>query len=246
MVTKSGGKEFHGGVYEYFRNQVLDANTWLRNRQGDPREARRFNQFGYVISGPVSIPGKWNRDRKTLFFLWAQEWVRFRQELTAIVTVPSPAMRRGDFSELLNPANPFFRRVQTVNDPTTARPFSNNAIPADRLSPTGLALLRVFPDPTPGFLLGTANYFLTRPQPEDQRKDTIALDFLPAANHTFRFRHQNFSSRFVRWSSDRVGRRGAPAARRRPGRRRRIRPPRRRRWRDRWAGRRRECSPGRG
>ena len=193
IVTRSGTRDFHGSFYEYFRNNTLDANSWTRNRAGQPRAASKFNQFGYNINGPIYIPGKWNTDRNKLFFLWTQEWVKFRTEPTSIITVPSLRMRQGDFSELLDPANSFFNRVRIVNDPTTGAPFPNNIIPAARLSPNGLGFLRAYPEPTPGFLLGTNNFIQTRPQPTDQRKDTIAIDFIPSDKHTFRLRHQNYS-----------------------------------------------------
>jgi len=190
IVTKSGTRGFHGTAYEYFRNNVLDANTWGRNQARLPREARKFNQFGYMVNGPVFIPGVFNKDRNKLFFLWSQEWVRFRRDVTSTVVVPSLAMRRGDFSELLNSANPFFSGVRTVRDPETSQPFPNNVIPQGRLSTNGLGFLRGYPEPTPGFLQGRNNFIQTRPQPENQRKDTISLDWVPSEKHSFRFRHQ--------------------------------------------------------
>lgn len=192
IVTKSGSRDFHGTAYEYFRNNVLDANSWSRNRAGQTREARKFNQFGYMLSGPAYIPGVFNQDRNKLFFLWSQEWVRFRQDVTAQAVVPSLAMRRGDFSELLSP-NPFFTGTTIVRDPVSGDAFSNNVIPTGRLSPNGLALLNAYPAPTPGFLQGRNNHIQTRPQPQNQRKDTISLDFVPNERHTFRFRHQNYN-----------------------------------------------------
>ncbi len=193
MVTKSGSRDFHGSFYEYFRNDKLDANSWSRNRAGQDRQANKFNQFGYILSGPVYIPNKWNTDRNKLFWLWSQEWIRYRRESTSIITVPSAAMRRGDFSELLNPTNTFFGRVRTVKDPDTGAPFPNNVIPSSRLSPNGLGFLKAYPEPVPGFLQGTNNFIQTRPLPTNQRKDTISIDFIPTVNHTFRFRHQNYA-----------------------------------------------------
>ncbi|HWR52955.1 MAG TPA: carboxypeptidase-like regulatory domain-containing protein, partial [Bryobacteraceae bacterium] len=197
IVTRSGTRDFHGSLYEYFRNNVLDANSWERNRSTNPSQnekppARKFNQFGYIVDGPVYIPGVWNTDRNKLFFLWSQEWVRFREEATETSTVPTALMREGNFSELLGP-NTFFSTPRTINDPDTGQPFPGNVIPAGRLSSNGLALLRAYPLPTPGFIQGTNNFIQTRPQPTNQRKDTIALDFNPVEKHSFRFRHQNYS-----------------------------------------------------
>ncbi|MEZ5354788.1 MAG: TonB-dependent receptor [Bryobacteraceae bacterium] len=192
MVTKSGGRDFHGSAYEYFRNDKLDANSWGNNRAGAKRNAARFNQFGYNIGGPVYIPGKWNTDKNKLFFLWSQEWVKYRREQSTSVTVPSAAMRRGDFSELLNASNPYFGRVRTINDPTTSQAFPGNVIPASRLSANGAGLLNAYPDPTAGYLVGRANFFQIRPNPQDQRKDTVSIDFVPTQSHTFRFRLQRY------------------------------------------------------
>lgn len=206
FVTKSGSNQFHGTAYDYLRNRSLDANTWARNRARTDcpaysvnpdckasREKNNFNQFGYNFSGPVFIPGKFNADRNKLFFLWSQEWVKRRRDVTSIQTVPSAAMRNGDFSELLNPANTFFSRVRTINDPNTGSPFPGNIIPAARVSPNGKGLLNSYPLPVAGFQQGTANFIQTRPQPENQRKDTVSVDFNPTDKQTFRVRWQNYN-----------------------------------------------------
>jgi hypothetical protein len=198
IITKSGTRDFHGTAYEYFRNSALDANSWSRNKSPDPGQNRnaapfRFNQFGYNINGPIFVPKVWNKDRNKLFFLFGQEYIRYRQDLQNNLTttglVPSLAMRQGDFSELLNPNNIFFNGVRVINDPTTGSPFPNNVIPRNRLSPNGIGLLNIFPAPN---VPGSPNYFQNAPGPQDQRKDTGSVDWYPAEKHYVRFRVLNF------------------------------------------------------
>lgn len=207
IVTKSGTRDVHGSMYEFMRNSAFDANSFTRNRLDTsgttpcnqfPKAANcrpepfRFNQFGYNASGPVLLPfTNFNKDRNKLFWLWGQEWVRRRRALTAITTVPSLAMRNGDFSELLNPSNRFYGSVRTIVDPLTGQPFSNNVIPRDRLSQNGLALLRAYPEPTPGFIgPGSSNFFQERPTTTNQRKDTLSIDYYPTEKHQVRWRAQ--------------------------------------------------------
>ncbi len=187
FVTKSGTQQFHGDGLENYRNASLDANSWVRNKSGDPRFSNgpdpfSFHQFGFHLGGPVLLPGGFNASRNKLFFFWGEEWIRRRDTLTATATVPTAAMRRGDFSELLNPGNSFFGRARTINDPLTGRPFPNNVIPADRISANGQALLNVFPLPTPGFAQGTNNWIGTQPRFSDLRKDTFKFDYVATPN----------------------------------------------------------------
>jgi hypothetical protein len=188
FVTKSGTQQFHGDALENYRNAKLDANSWTRNRSGDPRLTQgpdpfSFHQFGFHLGGPVLLPGGFNADRSKLFFFWGEEWIRRRDTPTSTATVPTAAMRRGDFSELLNPSNPYFGRARTITDPLTGRPFPNNVIPADRISPNGLALFNTYPLPTTGFQQGTSNWIGTQPRHSDLRKDTIKVDFVPTSKH---------------------------------------------------------------
>ncbi len=182
FVTKSGGKTFHGDLVENFRNSALDANDWGRNNSPLPSQYLgpapfRFNDYGFHLGGPVFIPGKTQRENTRLFFFYGEEWIKRREGSTATGTVPTAAMRKGDFSELLSASNPFFGRVITINDPTTGKAFSGNMIPGNRLSPNGIALLNAYPLPTPGFQRGTTNYTVTYPHFSDLRKDTIKVDY---------------------------------------------------------------------
>ncbi len=195
MVTRSGSKDFHGTAYEYFRNSALDANSWARNRNTTTNFVApfRYNQFGYNLSGPVMIPKVFNRNREKLFFLFSQEWVKYRLEAgNGFQRVPSAAMRNGDFSELLNANNLYYNGVRTLTDPTTNAPFANNVIPASGLSPNGIAFLRTYPGAN-GVYQGNNNFYQVRPNPQNQRKDTIAIDFNPTSNQVVKFRHANMA-----------------------------------------------------
>src|SRR5262249_55227237 len=63
VVTRSGSSRFHGNVYEFFRNDVLDANTWLNKNGGIDRTPLRYNDFGWTLGGPIFIPNHFNTER---------------------------------------------------------------------------------------------------------------------------------------------------------------------------------------
>lgn len=205
FVTKSGTRDFHGDLVENFRNSALDANTWTRNHSNLQNIASgaapyRFNQYGFDVGGPVFIPKHFNADRNKLFFFYAEEWIKRRYTTTNTGTVPSLAMRNGDFSELLNAANPFYKKVRTITDPLNNAPFAGNIIPASRISPNGQALLDILPQPVPGFLQGSANWIGTKPTHSDLRKDTFKVDYLINQNEHLSIRGNhipwNFNSPF--------------------------------------------------
>ncbi len=183
FVTKSGTRKFHGDALENYRNASLDANSWTRNRSGDPRLSKgpdlfSFHQVGFHLGGPLVIPGLFNADRTKMFFFWGEEWNRRRDTQTSTAAVPTAAMRGGDFSELLNPANLFFGRARVIVDPLTGQPFPGNVIPLNRVSPNGQALLNAYPLPTPGFQQGSSNWIGTQSSWSDLRKDTVKIDYV--------------------------------------------------------------------
>jgi hypothetical protein len=189
LVTKSGSREFRGNAFWGFQNDALDANTWSRNRAGLPKNPHQFNSGGFTLGGPLYIPGAFNNDKQKLFFFWGEEWTRDRATEPQMATVPSLAMRNGDFSELLSPSNRFFTGARIIKDPRTGLPFANNVIPKDRISPIGQALLNAYPLPTPGFQSGTQNWIGAPPVFNNQRKDSIKIDWVVNSNHRLAVRH---------------------------------------------------------
>jgi len=194
FVTKSGSSRYSGSGSYFYRDDKLQANTWARNRSPNAIENSGaapfdYKQYGYSFGGPV--PGSAFKDR--LFFFAAQEWVNYLAVQTNSATVPSEAMRRGDFSELLNPANKFFGRAVTLTNPLTGQPFPNNIIPAGQLSANGMALLNAFPLPTPGYSQGTNNAIFNSDNPQDQRKDNIRFDYRVNNTNQLTFRYSKYS-----------------------------------------------------
>jgi hypothetical protein len=187
QVPRTGSRDFHGSAYEYLRNSFFDANTWIRKQSSDPSVADhptpfRYNQFGWNLNGPVAIPHLSEGLRNKLFFLVGQEYLRYRQSPTQTGIVPTNLMRQGNFSELLSP-NIFSAPVQIVN-PSTGAPYPGNVITSG-LSANGLALLNAYPAPNEN--QPSYNWEETAPYPQNQRKDTVTLDFLPAQGHQLRF-----------------------------------------------------------
>jgi hypothetical protein len=81
LTTRSGTNDWHGGLYEYFRNDVLDANDWFANRAGKDRAPEKHNDFGGFLGGPI-------KKEKTFIFA-SYEGARLRLPLTSILIVPS-------------------------------------------------------------------------------------------------------------------------------------------------------------
>ena len=121
FVTKSGTNHYHGSVFDIFRNEALDANTWFNNgnlaancagandtpqctglyRRPDDKQ----NDYGVSLGGPASIPHVFDASHR-LFFFFAWEQLQRRIGGTQVSTVPTVAQRDGDFTDLYNPAAP--------------------------------------------------------------------------------------------------------------------------------------------
>ncbi len=191
FVTKSGTSQFHGEAYEVLRNSFFDANTWSRNSSPIPTLNSRppqqnYNDFGYAFGGPFFYPGKFNQDRSKFFFFVAQEWVRRAYVDNTTGTVPTAAMRTGDLSYLLNPANTFFGKTRVATDPLTGKPFPGNIIPSGRLNQQGVAILNAYPMPTPGFQQGASNWIAEFPVASNVYKTTAKVDYyINAKNHLY-------------------------------------------------------------
>src|SRR5437899_11643424 len=220
IVTKTGTQDFHGAVYEYLRNDAFNANTWTRNTNALTAfvAPMKYNQFGYNLGGPFYIPGKFNTNKKKVFFYWGEEWLKYHflesgssVGSAGLLSVPTLKMRQGDFSELLNPNNPFITRKDSsgtkipvlIKDPQSANPctvadqsgcFPGNIIPSNQLSLNGIGILNAWPIPNlTTFIGGNGNWFAAKLHTFDQRKDTVGVDVNLTEKQRLRFHAMNYA-----------------------------------------------------
>ncbi len=101
VITKSGESKFHGSLYEFFRNDVLNANNFFNNYYGVERQPLRYNNFGGTVGGPVIIPGTgFNTGRNKTFFFYSEEVRRITTSATSSPgTVPDAGMKQGIFQD---------------------------------------------------------------------------------------------------------------------------------------------------
>jgi TonB-dependent Receptor Plug Domain len=165
IATKAGTNQLHGVLYEYLRNNDLDAKNFF-DRPG-PIPGYKRNQYGASIGGPI-------KKNKTFYF-GNFEGARVRQGITKVATEPTLAMKNGDFSALpvaiYDPSS-----LHTVNGALVRSPFPGNIIPASQISTVGQNLVNLYPNPnTPG--TSTANGLYT----SSQRRLTTSTSS-PSAN----------------------------------------------------------------
>lgn len=156
VITKSGTNQFHGAVFEFFRNSVFNA----RNYFSESVNPLKRNQFGSVIGGPI--------ERDKTFFFTGYQGTRIRNPQLKNATVPTTAMLNGDFSALLP--------TTKIIDPLTGKQFPGNKIPVSQFDQAALAVAKLLPIPQAG---GSPQ--ITWTQPNAQQFD----EFLGKIDHSF-------------------------------------------------------------
>jgi hypothetical protein len=190
LTIKSGGNDFHGTLNYGKMWPGLVANDFYGNANKIGRPSFYYNRFGGSISGPVWVPKVYKGTNKT-FFLYGYEAIReARPRNNGVPTVPSEAMKRGDFSELLKISsayqiyNPFTRR-RLANGRIQSDPFPNNIIPQNLINPVAKTIVdNYFPTPrTAGNADGTQNFL--RPEMVERAiysSNTIRIDHIISDN----------------------------------------------------------------
>jgi hypothetical protein len=201
-VTKGGGKDFHGGLYTYWRPWQVAANDRSRTIAGGDLLERPHSRYIYpggTFSGPVIFPGTdFNRDRNKLFFFVGLEFQRQRNAAdTRYAVVPTLKQRQGDYSEFCDPNNPDFRflsqpcpRIPGGFDGAGTIIGNGNVTPY--IDPIGSALINLYPAPTGLYLDNTFNYATAASQ------ETNRIDW----KMRFDYKFSDKTSMFVRWARE--------------------------------------------
>ena len=173
LALKSGTRDFHGGLWEFNRNDALDATDFFANRAGSQKPELRYNTYGFNIGGPLFIPKVYNTDRQKTFFFYNMEWRKLVQG-TVITHVTFPQeFYSGNLSsvakQLTYPAttNPNAKFPAGANIP-------GNQIPASYIDPNATLLLQQGVFPTPNT---TGNQWTgSRGVPTNVREEIVRID----------------------------------------------------------------------
>ncbi len=186
-TIKSGSNAYHGVLFEFLRNNALDANNFFTNAAGQPRAPFHQNQFGFAFGGPVWIPKLYNGHNRTFFFADYQGTRQSTAAGRSITDVPPAALRSGDFTSVKTAIyDPATRRVGPTGL-VIADPFPGNIIPQNRLNASAVAIAGLIPQPnfgTPGSL--ARNYFYQPAQFSNSDQGDIRVDqTLSTANNFY-------------------------------------------------------------
>jgi hypothetical protein len=184
LQSKSGTNNLHASLFEFFRNDTLDAADFFSNQTGQPKTALRYNQFGGSVGGPI-------RHNKTFFFADYQGTVTHSAQ-PMVTSVPLSGQRGGNFSGpgsaiIYDPFSPSYVRA----------PFSNNTIPASLLDPAAVKITSLLPQPNQFDGLGNPlpfnNYAVTRVDTSNMQSFDLRLDHQFSTSSNF-FARESFQN----------------------------------------------------
>ena len=188
VLYKSGGRDFHGDLFEFLRNSKLDAKNYFD--PAGPIAPFHLNQYGATLGGPVIFP-HYNHDRSKTFFFFSWEGERRSQALSYLTTVPTAAFKRGDFSASNSLIYDPLSAVTLANGKVQRTAFPGNKIPASYINATGQNLMNLFPDPN---LPGLVSNYASNPSATVNRDNfdiKVDQNFTQKDQAFFRYSHQH-------------------------------------------------------
>ncbi len=196
VTTISGTNQYHLSAFEFLRNSFFDAKEW---EQVGAKNPFRRNDYGFTLGGPIIIPKLFNGKDK-LFFMSNFEELRDRLTTQQTASVPTAAMRSGDFSLLGRTLYDPSTRVFTGSASGSATAYPNNQIPVSQFNPAALNLLAYYPYPNvPGNSLAR-NYVRQAVSPTDSDQFNQRVDFIQSSKSSW-FGRYSWGQRFANSSS---------------------------------------------
>jgi len=175
VLTKSGGNNYHGALFEFVRNDHFDAVGYAFGTVHPNKAPFKWNDYGFEVDGPVRIPKLFN-GRNRLFFMANDEWKAQRQNSQANYTLPTAVEEAGNLGAL----------SATIYDPSTGgatgatkTPFPGNVIPSNRLDPISQKFLNYYAAAT--LPTATLNYPLFVSSPNNRDGFTLRMDFVESS-----------------------------------------------------------------
>jgi hypothetical protein len=204
MSIKSGTSKYHGNLYEFLRNTILNANFFQTNLVAGSRPPTHYNLYGGTWGGPALIPAVYSGKSKTFFFL-SFEGTRNTDPRFTIRSVPTALERQGDFSQsFTTKAGDPARYPITIYDPLTVdpktglrQPFPGNKIPSDRFDPIAMKILQyiALPNKASDPSGNAVNNFV----PDSTRNNKMASVAI-RVDHSFSNSNKTFLS--LRWNHE--------------------------------------------
>jgi hypothetical protein len=195
MVLTSGSAKFHGGVWEFNRNDAFDSDYYFFKQHDQPSPELRLNIFGGNIGGPVWIPHVYNENKNKTFFFVNEEWRKFIQGANPSLTNTIPAAdfptAGADLQYTPLSGNPLI--VPNTSDPAKLQQYANAGLvagqPFNQSSPGVYTIPEALIDPNAVLFMGTgaipkpntstggvAQYIASPKQPTDVREDVVRID----------------------------------------------------------------------
>lgn len=179
LQTKSGTNTWHGSLFEFMRNDAVDAANFFSNATGQTSNPLQYNQFGGSTGAPI-------RRNKTFFFSDYQGTVT-HSSTPMVTTVPLNAQRTGDFSSLLSATGALVPVYNPFGASLARAPFPNNTIPASLIDPAAGKIAALLPQPNQFGANGPLqfnNYAVTRASTSNVQSFDVRIDHQFAPNNT--------------------------------------------------------------
>jgi len=167
--TRSGTNTWHGSLFDYFRNDALDANNWFNNNAGLPKTAERQNDFGGTLGGPIEVPGLYHGRDKTFFF-FSYEGLRLRVPQPAVTTTVPDAFLRQNAPTALQPLLNAFPIANGIDNPDHSAEFT-----AAYSSPSNLDAYSIRVDHTVGEKLTIFGRYADTPSNSTTRAGNVSF-----------------------------------------------------------------------